>query len=250
MRRVAFAVAGLEASAPGRRSPNAGYPPRPIMPVGAMPPEGVFQMVREMGLEPVGPPVRNGPSISSARPTITASRCAWWSMGAARRWCRSRRSAGRRGVHGGPMRRRGALWRAGRSPYGAMAPYDDDDDSPAGLGDGAAWAAATARVCRRPPRRSRNPPRWTPGASAGAAQAPRVRAAGGCRLGRTGAHAPSGRAARRRRATAAAAKRRRARRRRRLAARRSAPASRRCRLENRPCRLCLGIAGAKESAPV
>src|SRR3954468_12852310 len=57
MRVVALVVAGLLTSmAPAL----AQYAPRPAVPIGPMPPEGVFQMVRQMGLEPMGPPVRNG----------------------------------------------------------------------------------------------------------------------------------------------------------------------------------------------
>ena len=37
------------------------YGPRPVAPIGPMPPESVFEMVRRMGLEPVGAPVRSGP---------------------------------------------------------------------------------------------------------------------------------------------------------------------------------------------
>src|SRR5438094_1087133 len=58
MRRVAYAVAGFVMIGGGPAL--AQYAPRPVMPIGPMPPEGVFQMVRQMGLEPVGPPVRNG----------------------------------------------------------------------------------------------------------------------------------------------------------------------------------------------
>src|SRR5689334_23883900 len=37
------------------------YGPRPMAPIGPMPPETVSEMVRQMGLEPVGAPVRSGP---------------------------------------------------------------------------------------------------------------------------------------------------------------------------------------------
>jgi hypothetical protein len=37
------------------------YGPRPSAPIGPMPANSVFEMVRQMGLEPVGAPVRSGP---------------------------------------------------------------------------------------------------------------------------------------------------------------------------------------------
>jgi len=37
------------------------YVPRPMAPIGPMPPGSVSEMVRQMGLEPVGAPVRSGP---------------------------------------------------------------------------------------------------------------------------------------------------------------------------------------------
>src|SRR5689334_20800492 len=37
------------------------YVPRPMAPIGPMPPESVSEMVRQMGLELVGAPVRSGP---------------------------------------------------------------------------------------------------------------------------------------------------------------------------------------------
>jgi hypothetical protein len=37
------------------------YIPRPMVPIGPLPPASVSEMVRQMGLEPVGPPVRSGP---------------------------------------------------------------------------------------------------------------------------------------------------------------------------------------------
>src|SRR4029077_5750120 len=59
MKLVALLAAGfVTASAPALAQ---YYVPRPMVPIGPMPPEGVFEMVRQMGLEPLGPPVRNGP---------------------------------------------------------------------------------------------------------------------------------------------------------------------------------------------
>src|ERR1051325_3744989 len=59
MRRVALAAAGLVMLAgPGFAQ---YYGPRPSAPIGPMPANSVFEMVRQMGLEPVGAPVRSGP---------------------------------------------------------------------------------------------------------------------------------------------------------------------------------------------
>src|SRR5215212_3904965 len=58
MKRIACAIAGLLVLGVG--SALAQYAPRPVMPIGPMPTENVFDMVRQMGLEPLGAPVRNG----------------------------------------------------------------------------------------------------------------------------------------------------------------------------------------------
>jgi hypothetical protein len=58
MKLVALAAAGFfAASAPA----SAQYIPRPMAPIGPLPPESVSEIVRQMGLEPVGAPVRSGP---------------------------------------------------------------------------------------------------------------------------------------------------------------------------------------------
>ena len=58
MKLVTLAAAGLFAlSVPA----SAQYIPRPMAPIGPMAPESVSEMVREMGLQPVGAPVRSGP---------------------------------------------------------------------------------------------------------------------------------------------------------------------------------------------
>ena len=58
MRLVALLTAGfVAASAPA----SAQYIPRPMAPIGPLPPESVSEIVRHMGLEPVGAPVRSGP---------------------------------------------------------------------------------------------------------------------------------------------------------------------------------------------
>src|SRR5258705_436832 len=72
MRRVAFAIAGLVVLGAGPATAQYGYPPRPVMSVGGIPPEGVFQMVRQMGLEPVGPPVAPRGAAVSIEPIAPA----------------------------------------------------------------------------------------------------------------------------------------------------------------------------------
>jgi len=59
MKLVALAAAGfVVVSAPASAQ---YYIPRPVAPIGPLPPASVSEMVRQMGLEPVGPPVRSGP---------------------------------------------------------------------------------------------------------------------------------------------------------------------------------------------
>lgn len=129
MRLVALVVAGLVA---GSVPALAQYAPRPVMPVGPMPPESVFQMVRQMGLEPLGPPVRNGPVYfqraadyygKRLRVVIDASRGQVVSVEAI---------GAPPAIHRGPYASAGApYWRRPYGPYG-MAPYDDDDYAPPG----------------------------------------------------------------------------------------------------------------------
>src|SRR3954454_15001374 len=59
MRRVALAAAGLVTLAGPAFAQYYGR--RPSVPIGPMPTDSVSQMVRQMGLEPVGAPVRSGP---------------------------------------------------------------------------------------------------------------------------------------------------------------------------------------------
>src|SRR2546423_2042072 len=130
MRIGALVVAGvLTSTAPGL----AQYAPRPAVPVGPMPPEGVFQMVRQMGLEPVGPPVRNGPVYiqraadyygKPLRVVVDASRAQVISVEAI---------GAPPAIYGGPYASTGApYWRRPYGPYVAMAPYDDEDYAPPG----------------------------------------------------------------------------------------------------------------------
>jgi hypothetical protein len=128
MKLVTFAVAGLLA---GAAPALAQYAPRPVVPVGPMPLEGVFRMVRQMGLEPMGPPVRNGAVYvqraadyygKPLRVVIDASRAQVMSVEAI---------GGPPAMHRGPYASTGApYWRRPYGPY--MAPYDDDDYAPPG----------------------------------------------------------------------------------------------------------------------
>ena len=140
MKLVALAAAGfVAASAPA----SAQYIPRPMAPIGPLPPESVSEIVRHMGLEPVGAPVRSGPVYfqraadyygKPLRVVIDAHRAQVVMVepvGAPPM------------LHRGPYASAGApilaqvlsLWNAGRRC-----------DRTARLGDGAAWAAATSRL--------------------------------------------------------------------------------------------------------
>ena len=126
MRLIAFVVAGLLAAA---APALAQYAPRPVVPVGPMPPETVFQMVRQMGLEPMGPPVRNGPVYvqraadyygKPLRVVIDASRAQVVSVEAI---------GAPPTIYRGPYASSGApYWRRPYGPYGAVPPYDDDEE--------------------------------------------------------------------------------------------------------------------------
>jgi hypothetical protein len=128
MRVVAFVIAGLVAgSAPALAQYQ--YAPRPVMPIGPLPPASVFEMVRQMGLEPMGPPVHNGAVYiqraadyygKPLRVVIDANRAQVLSVEAV---------GGPPMLHRGPYASAGnPYWRRPYGPYGAMPPYDDDDD--------------------------------------------------------------------------------------------------------------------------
>src|SRR4051812_41591078 len=129
MKVFALVVAGLLT---GTAPALAQYAPRPSVPVGPMPPDGVFRMVRQMGLEPMGPPVRNGAVYVQRaadyygrplRVVIDASRAQVVSVDAI---------GGPPAMHRGPYASTGApYWRRPYGPYG-MAPYDHDDSGPPG----------------------------------------------------------------------------------------------------------------------
>ena len=140
MKLVALAAAGfVAASAPA----SAQYIPRPMAPIGPLPPESVSEIVRHMGLEPVGAPVRSGPVYFPARGRLLRQAAARRDRCAPRAGRDGR--AGRRSADAASWTlciRRGAvlaqvlsLWNAGRRC-----------DRTARLGDGAAWAAATSRL--------------------------------------------------------------------------------------------------------
>ena len=127
MKLVALLAAGfVTASAPAL----AQYAPRPMVPIGPMPPEGVFEMVRQMGLEPVGPPLRNGPVwVQRAadyygkplRVVVDAARAQVVSV---------EPIGGPPMLHGGPYASAGAPYWRRPYPYGGMMP--DDDFAPPG----------------------------------------------------------------------------------------------------------------------
>jgi len=128
MRRVAFAVAALVILGVGPALAQYGYPPRPMMPIGPMPRASVFEMVRQMGLEPLGPPVRNG-SVYIQRAADYYGRPLRVVVDASRAQVVSVEPiGGPRMVHRGPYASAGAPdLRRPYGPYGAM-PLDDDNE--------------------------------------------------------------------------------------------------------------------------
>ena len=149
MKLVALLAAGfVAASAPA----SAQYIPRPMAPIGPLPPESVSEIVRHMGLEPVGAPVRSGPVYfqraadyygKPLRVVIDAHRAqvvAVEPIGAPPM------------LHRGPYASAGAPYWRRSYPYGMP---DDDAIAPPGLGDDAAWRSRRRPACRRPHRRSR-----------------------------------------------------------------------------------------------
>ena len=181
MRLVALLAAGfVAASAPA----SAQYIPRPMAPIGPLPPESVSEIVRHMGLEPVGAPVRSGPVyfqraadyygkplrvvIDAHRAQVVAGRAGRRSADAASRTLCIRRGAVLAQVL--------SLWDAGRRC-----------DRTARLGDGAACAAATGRLAAGHTGEAVSEVGGgRAGSAAGAAQAACVGAAAGGGLSRAG----------------------------------------------------------------
>src|SRR4051794_12499050 len=128
MRRVALAAAGLVMLAGPAFAQY--YGPRPSVPIGPMPAESVSQMVRQMGLEPVGAPVRSGPVYfqraadyygKPLRVVIDAHRAQVLSVEPV---------GGPPMVHGGPYASTGGpYW---RRPYGYPYGMPDDAMAPPG----------------------------------------------------------------------------------------------------------------------
>lgn len=128
MKRIAVAIAGLLTLGAGSALAQYGYPPRPMMPIGAMPRASVFDMVRQMGLEPLGPPVRNG-SVYIQRAADYYGRPLRVVIDASRAQVVSVEPVGGPPmVHRGPYASTGAPY-LGRpyGRYGAM-PMDEDED--------------------------------------------------------------------------------------------------------------------------
>src|SRR4029077_1730851 len=130
MKLITLAVAGLLA---GAAPALAQYAPRPVAPVGPMPAEGVFQMVRQMGLEPMGPPVRNG-AVYVQRAADYYGRPLRIVIDASRAQVVSVEAIGAPpAMHRGPYASTGApYWRRPYGPYG-MTPYDDDYAPPGSM---------------------------------------------------------------------------------------------------------------------
>jgi hypothetical protein len=140
MKIAAIAVAGFVTLAAGPAfAQSLLYAPpsqRPMMPVGPMPAEDVFEMVRAMGLEPIGRPVRNGPYLiqrasdfygKPMRVTIDAARAQVVSVEAA---------GGPPAIYGGPYAATGpyapAPWRGPYRPYTPPPEVGEVDYAPPG----------------------------------------------------------------------------------------------------------------------
>ena len=104
------------------------YGPRPSVPIGPMPADSVFEMVRGMGLEPLGPPMRYGPYWMQRaadyygkplRVTVDAHRAQVVSV---------EHIAGAPMIHSGPYASTGAPY--GRRPHYGAIPDPDDDLAP------------------------------------------------------------------------------------------------------------------------
>ncbi len=127
MRLVALAAAGLFAlSAPA----SAQYIPRPMAPIGPLPPASVSEMVRQMGLQPVGAPVRSGP-VYFQRAADYYGKLLRVVIDAHRAQVLSVEPVGGPMIHGGPYASAGApYWRRpARYPYGMP---DEDAIAPPG----------------------------------------------------------------------------------------------------------------------
>jgi hypothetical protein len=107
------------------------YIPRPMVPIGPLPPASVSEMVRQMGLEPVGAPVRSGPVYfqraadyygKPLRVVIDAQRAQVVSVEPV---------DGPPMMHGGPYASAGAPYWRRPSPYPYGMP-DDDAIAPPG----------------------------------------------------------------------------------------------------------------------
>jgi len=114
---AAFVVVSVPASA-------QYYGPRPMAPIGPLPPQSVSEMVRQMGLEPVGAPVRNGP-VYFQRAADYYGKPLRVVIDAHRAQVVSVEPVGRPPMmHGGPYASNGAPYWRGRYGY----PYGMPDD--------------------------------------------------------------------------------------------------------------------------
>ena len=187
MRLVALLAAGfVAASAPA----SAQYIPRPMAPIGPLPPENVSEIVRHMGLEPVGAPVRSGPVYfqraadyygKPLRVVIDAHRAQVVMV---------------EPIGAPPMLHRGPYASAGAPYWRRSYPYGMPDD------DAIAPPGSVMAPHGQPPQRRLAAGHTgeavsevgggCPGSAAGAAQAARVRAAAGGGLNRAGANGAPG----------------------------------------------------------
>ena len=201
--RLVVAVAGLLFAAVPASAQY--YGPRPAVPIGPPSAYDVAEIVQAMGLDPIGPPGRSGAVLCSARKGRfrpgaecdgrcaalagdrrrggRARKCAVWSLCGLRAL-----SPGTSGLCGASARRRGRFRSPGLDHGRARAASRGRADAALCCRDAASRNAAASRCAKaRGEIRDRD---------AGAAQAPRRRAAGGRRIGRAGARTRRRRAAR------------------------------------------------------
>jgi hypothetical protein len=141
MKLVMLAVAGFAALGAGPAFAQYGPygPPRPMMPVVGMPGEDVVGIVRAMGLNPVGPPMRSG-NVYIQRAADYYGKPLRVIVDAHRGQVVSVEPLGAPGsIYGGPYAASGPYGAAagsyGRRPYpgyGAMSPDDDEFEGPSG----------------------------------------------------------------------------------------------------------------------
>jgi|GEM_PF-3384020 len=136
MRRVALAIAGILMFGAAPALAQYAYPPRPTMPVAGMPGDDVVGIVRGMGLNPIGLPMRSG-RFYIQRVADYYGRPMRVIVDASRAQVVSVEPLGAPGSlygspYGGPYAAGEPYRRGPYRDYRGIAPYDDDFDGPVG----------------------------------------------------------------------------------------------------------------------